>query len=289
MLQAVESMLKVGAQIEVPAASVQLVQFQMTDPADNILLVDDTYWIDFSLTPRPHNARGRYRDHWSPARFERLGKLFILPVGEALQARSDGGEAQTSLLCHLNPEQIQKWFDGELVWTDPRLEACLDIRDGRVNDLLVQLTRELQHPGFAAQTMVELLTSQLALELSRYYAKNDARSYRGGLATWRLRLIDERLADRPEVPSLTELAELCGLSSRQLTRGFRQSRGCSIGEYLAEHRLQQARELLMSGQSVKAIAYTLGFSSPSAFCYAFRRDTGESPGQYRQRMRCERH
>ena len=40
------------------------------------------------------------------------------------------------------------------------------------------------------------------------------------------------------LPSLAELAELCALSVRQLTRGFRASRGCSLGEHIAQRNKQ---------------------------------------------------
>src|SRR3546814_18606710 len=69
----------------------------------------------------------------------------------------------------------------------------------------------------------------LGIELARYCERiNDVQSG-GGLSSWRLRLIDERLHEGRDAPTLTELAELCKLSVRQLTRGFRASRGCSIG------------------------------------------------------------
>lgn len=51
-----------------------------------------------------------------------------------------------------------------------------------------------------------------------------------------------------------------------------------------EHNLEHARRLLASGMSVKAVAYTTGFSAPSNFTAAFRRDTGETPGQYQRRI-----
>ncbi len=86
------------------------------------------------------------------------------------------------------------------------------------------------------------------------------------------------------MPTLAELAALCGLSVRQLTRGFRASRGCSIGEYLESSRVAHARRLLAAGQSVKSIAYALGFASPSGFCFAFRRATAETPREFRQRL-----
>jgi AraC family transcriptional regulator len=125
---------------------------------------------------------------------------------------------------------------------------------------------------------------QLAIELRRYCAAIDEAPASRGLAPWRLRLIEERLMEVRDAPTLAELAGLCGLSVRQLTRGFRASRGRSIHEYVEVSRVDHARRLLATHQSVKAIAYSLGFSSSSGFAAAFRRATGEAPRQYRQRV-----
>jgi AraC-like DNA-binding protein len=84
-----------------------------------------------------------------------------------------------------------------------------------------------------------------------------------------------------EIPTLSELAALFKLSVRQLTRGFRASRGCSIGDYVANSRIERAKRLLASDQSIKTIAYALGFNSSSGFCFAFRRATGMTPGEFR--------
>jgi len=102
------------------------------------------------------------------------------------------------------------------------------------------------------------------------------------LAPWRLRIIDDRLAACRAAPTLTELAGLCRLSVRQLTRGFRASRGCSIGEYVARSQLDHAKQLLATEESIKSIAYSMGFTSPSNFSTAFRRATGQTPRQFRQ-------
>jgi AraC family transcriptional regulator len=129
--------------------------------------------------------------------------------------------------------------------------------------------------------LVELIAAQLAIELRRYFVHFDRIPVVGELAQWRLRLIDERLREVHDVPSLDELAALCKLSVRQLTRGFRASRGCSIGDYVGNVRIERAKQMLASDQGVKSVAYSLGFSSPSAFCFAFRRATGVSPGEFR--------
>ncbi|MFA5939469.1 MAG: AraC family transcriptional regulator [Sinimarinibacterium sp.] len=270
------------AEIRVPIATAQLVRFHVHDPADSIRTERETYWLDLCLTPRPHNARACYRDHWSPNRFERLGKVFLLPPKESVHARSDGGPSQESVLCHLRPEPLREWFDGDLQWTECRLEASLDIPDAHICGLMLRLEEELRRPGFASATLVELVAGQLAIELSRYCANVSEHPVSGRLSPRRLRLIDERLQDARESPTLAELARLCGLSVRQLTRGFRASRGCSIGDHIASSRIGHARRMLAGDQSVKAIAYSLGFASPSSFCFAFRRATGHTPREYRE-------
>ena len=270
----------VEAELRVPIATAQIVHFESIEPADNTMRKEDVYRFDLCLTPRPRNTRASYPDRWSPQRFERLGNVFLVPPGETMRARGDVSCRQSSLLFHLDPEPMRKWLDDELEWTDPRLAAGLDIRDGHIRSLLLRLADEAKRPGFASEMLVELIAAQLSIELSRYYRAHNTNS-NSGLASWRLRLIEERLREVREAPTLTELAELCRLSVRQLTRGFRASRGCSIGDYVSGSRVEHAKRLLATEESIKSIAYSLGFSTPSSFCFAFRRATGQTPREFR--------
>src|SRR5262249_42885163 len=277
-------LMTVEAALRVPAATVQLVHFLFVEPIAGDLRQDEDYRLDLCLTPRPRNARACYSDRWAPHRFERLGPVWLLPPGETLQACSDGDRRQRSLVCYVRSEQMREWLQQDLEWTDRRLAAILDIPDANIRGLLLRLAEEVRHPGFASEVLVELICAQIAIELGRYCASVNEGPVTGGLAPWRLRLIDERLREIQAAPTLAELAELCKLSVRQLTRGFRASRGCSIGDHVARSRLDHAKRLLTSDQSVKSIAYSLGFSSPSSFSYAFRRLLGETPRQFRQRV-----
>lgn len=277
----VENLMTIEAELRVPIATAQLVRFHVAEPADNILREEEIYRVDLCLTPRPRNARACYPDRWSPHRFERLGNVFLLPPGEALRARSDDSFQQSSLICQLRPEPMRAWLDDDLEWTDPRLTASLDIRNTNICSLLLRLAAEVRHPGFGSEMLVELIAAQMAIELSRYYKTLKASPASGGLAPWRLRLIEERLGDMDEPPTLPELADLCQLSVRQLTRGFRASRGYSIGDYVTSSRVEHAKRLLATDQSIKSIAYSLGFASPSGFCFAFRRATGQTPREFR--------
>lgn len=270
----------VEAQLHAPVADAQIVHFDLSQPIDTVMRDESVYRFNLSLTPRMRNARGCFSNRWNKQRFERLGNIFVVPPGESMQARSDSGQ-QTSVICDLRPEVIQKWNGTELEWTDRRLQAGLDVSDANIRRLLLRLVEEMRHPGFASEMLVELVAGQMAIELGRYCNNVPENIATGGLAAWRLRLIDERLHEVREPPTLEELASLCKISVRQLTRGFRESRGTSIGEHVVSCRLDHAKRLLATDTSVKAVAYSLGFSSPSSFCYAFRKATNETPQEFR--------
>jgi AraC family transcriptional regulator len=281
MVERPEPLMTLDAEIRVPVAVARLARFHVAEPADNILCDEDAYWLDLCLTPRPPNARACYIDRWAPHRFERIGNVFIVPPREPMRIKSDGGPSQASVLCLLRPEPMRQWFEGNLTWTDRRREAGLDIADASIRQLLLRLAKELRSPGFASEALVELIAAQIAIELWRYCTTIQEGPTTGGLAPWRLRRIDERLMEVRAAPTLSELAALCNLSVRQLTRAFRVSRGYSLGDHVAQRRIDNAKRLLSTGESVKAIAYSLGFASASSFSFAFRSATGQTPREFR--------
>ena len=278
-----EATIIVDAELRGPAAVAQIVRYDIPAPTQPTLCDPDCYQINLCLTPRPLNARACYHRHWGPHRFERLGDIFLIPPGEALHIKGDSGR-QASLLCFLDRAAVNAIIGHELAWTDAKLLATVDLTSARIRALLFRLTQEVRHPGFAAERMLEFLTGELAIEIARFCLEVDERPATGGLAGWRLRLIDERLADDPTAPALGELADLCNISVRQLTRGFKVSRGCSIGDYIESRRMEAAKRQLVAGENVKTIAFAMGFSSPSSFTFAFRRAVGISPSQFRQRQ-----
>lgn len=276
-----EYLVTIEAELRAPVATAQVVHFVSSEPTDNVMRKENVFRLDLCLTPRPRNVRACYANHWSPHRFERIGNVFLVPPGESIRVVSDDSCHQSSVICHIDPAPMRKWFDEELEWSDPRLAASLDIRSANIRNLMLRLGDEAKYPGFASEMLVELMAAQLSIELSRYYRALNSDTTQSGLAAWRLKIIDERLQEIAKAPTLTELAELCRLSVRQLTRGFRISRGCSIGDYVANSRVEHAKRLLGSDASIKSIAYTLGFSTPSSFCFAFRRATGQTPREFR--------
>lgn len=276
-------LMTVEAEVRVPDATARLAQFHHQGPSDYVMR-HDSCWLDLSLTARPANTRARYVDGWGPHRYERVGAVLFVPAGHAFQFRTDGG-TMASVVCQIRPELLRKWSEDELEWTDRLLETGLDVTNARLRAPLVRLAEELRAPGLAGPALTELLVGQVTIELARHCAAIKDSPASGGLAAWRLRLIEERLSQVREPPTLDELAGLCNLSVRQLTRGFRASRGAPIGDYIARTRADFAQRLLATDESLKSIAHSLGFASHSSFTSAFRRATGETPRQFRQRSR----
>lgn len=267
-----------------PLGVARIMRLQVDAPADNVFLRDSHYWLDMCLTPRPEKARGSYHDRWGPHRFERLGEVFLVPPGETVHILSDTGTNQRSVVCEIDRSAVDRWLSDDVEWTDRRLEAGLDIAHPHIRACLLRLAEELRNPGAGAVQLAEMIIGQLAIELARYIEAIAEGPVKGGLSSWRLRQIDVRLAQTGTPPSLADLAAICGLSVRQLTRGFRTSRGYSIGDHIALTRIETAKRMLASNESIKSIAFDLGFSSPSSFSYAFRRLTGLTPSRFRQRQ-----
>lgn len=273
----------VDAALRGEAISAQIVRFDIPTPTTAYVESGDAYHINMCLTPRPADARAGYAERWGPHRFERLGDIFMVPPGQRLLVRG-GSIRQASLTCQLPVAPVHALFGHALAWTDQQLATTIDITNAHIRALLFRLTEEVRHPGFAADRLLELLGGELAIEIGRFCHEVNERPLTGGLSSWRLRLIDERLSDDATGPTLVELAGLCNISVRQLTRGFRVSRGCSIGDYVERRRMEYAKRLLVRGESVKEVAFTMGYSAPSSFTYAFRRAVGISPSQFRQRQ-----
>lgn len=79
-------------------------------------------------------------------------------------------------------------------------------------------------------------------------------------------------------PSLLELARQVGLNDRKLKQGFRQVFSTTVFGYLHDYRMQQAHQLLMTGQlNVQETARWVGYASQSSFNAAFKKKFGVNP------------
>lgn len=91
-------------------------------------------------------------------------------------------------------------------------------------------------------------------------------------------------ANIEEPLSTDEIAQLAGVSRRQLERLFKQYLGSLPSRYYLELRLQRARQLLLdTNHSIVQVGLMCGFSSGSHFSTAFGALFGNTPREERQR------
>ena len=101
-----------------------------------------------------------------------------------------------------------------------------------------------------------------------------------------LRAIERLRSDSDADVSLAALASEAGLSRFHFCRAFKESTGLSPHAWLRQYRLEQAMNMLRdTDASVVSVAAALGYSSQTAFAAAFRKLTGETPSDWRRRMR----
>ncbi|MES5488690.1 AraC family transcriptional regulator [Bradyrhizobium sp. INPA03-11B] len=135
------------------------------------------------------------------------------------------------------------------------------------------------------QQLTDLLATRLLA--AHTGAPAPVRPVGGGLAPQALRRAIERLRSDSEADvSLAALATDVGLSRFHFCRAFKESTGLSPHAWLRQHRLEQAMNMLRdTDASVVSVAAALGYGSQTAFAAAFRKLTGETPSDWRRRLR----
>jgi AraC family transcriptional regulator len=110
------------------------------------------------------------------------------------------------------------------------------------------------------------------------------------LPKWRLRRVEQHIAAHFERSiSLSELANVAGLSRMHFAAQFRAATGYRPREYLLNHRIEHAKSLLTTtGRPLAEIALAVGFSTQAHFSTVFKRISGHTPARWRSAFKAER-
>src|SRR5262249_752002 len=148
-----------------------------------------------------------------------------------------------------------------------------------IRNPLRRIAEELRRPQVASSLIVEGLALVILGELSRLLRQpRPSLSASGGLANWRLHLIEGLVAADQPPPTGGALAAACQMSPRHLMRAFRNETGQTLGAYIGQASMERAKRLLSETETpVAAVGSQVGFARPAAFSAAFRRHTGATP------------
>jgi len=218
------------------------------------------------------------------------GQIHVVPAGDAhriLAARAADawGLAVCSTCLPADRAGLLSVFDRVRGGALPVLELPGD-RQAHVVGLLAELARE-QGAGLPLQGPVsESLLTLILAEVARAVPARTEASAETSLVSAALALIEARCLGEL---TLNALADELGRTPAHLTTAVRRATGRTVGAWIREGRLAEARRrLVATDECVDVIAERVGYVDASSFVRLFRRHHGVPPGAFRTRERAAR-
>lgn len=153
-------------------------------------------------------------------------------------------------------------------------------------DIIEKIHQEMRDTQFGYYYKIQTYFAQIIINLMRMYNPDNEVSMELGkksIDQSRTEIIDNFFYDTfDKMCSIEDLASLLGVSGRQLNRILKEEYGVSFKQKILEMRMEVAKDyLLHTDASISDISCIVGYSEPSNFCVLFKKNTGISPGVYR--------
>ncbi len=217
--------------------------------------------------------------------------LFDIPV-EQISDRYEimrfGGTGElTQLTCgvvrfdHVAGQQLIKMLPKVL-----HVNSWVDDEDGWLHSTLRLIAREARELRPGGETVITHLADILIIQAIRSWIDSAPEADQGWLAALRDNQIGKALAAihrKPEKDwTVASLAQEIGMSRSGFSARFTSLVGESAMRYLTQWRMKLARaQLQETSDPLSVLADRLGYQSEAAFCRAFKRVFGVSPGSFR--------
>lgn len=156
------------------------------------------------------------------------------------------------------------------------------IDEKKMRKLFEQMPDRSAESFFESAKLVELLASNLD-DLTTVVAMSRRKEAEGIAERERLRpaflCIEKNFT---KAMSLREMARLCHMSENYFSRMFGRVTGTTFPRYIADLRIARAKELLLAGGKVRAVAYDVGYDDPAYFVRRFKQHTGMTPAEWQK-------
>ncbi|REL34237.1 helix-turn-helix domain-containing protein [Thalassotalea euphylliae] len=148
-----------------------------------------------------------------------------------------------------------------------------------------------QKPGFE-----ELYTSQMEVEQVLTSSEQQTKYQRSALSSEQANTIATKIEQAMQQDqlyldsslSLQKLASHIHTSPNYISQTLNESLGANFFDYVNRHRIEAAKQTLQqSNDTVVDIAMAVGFNAKSSFYTAFKKETQQTPSQYRKSVHVE--
>lgn len=178
----------------------------------------------------------------------------------------------------------------ELVWMGERLGSTrpvarpMNARLRRMAHAFHQAVRShpVVKPPLDALAAMRLQAAALLLEITRHSGESSGNPTAKAIAL----AVDHMERNYADGLQMDDVAEAADCSRSRLFALFKRETGMSPNDWLQRLRVKKAVELLTAtNRPLVDIALSVGFASQQYFCHVFRKYTGKTPGEYRQKQR----
>ncbi len=208
-----------------------------------------------------------------------IGNLSIIHSGEvhSPSERTYLPQPATFWMMHVEPSLLEETaleiasnikvpFFTEPVLSDRTLiklfqNLCLSVQNGKP---------QLKQDSAILDFFSYLITARSILASKSYPTENKAITH----------VCDYLQANYQENISLSELADIVGMSRFYLSRLFRREKGISLNAYQTQIKIERAKKLLSQEMPISQVATATGFYDQSHFGYHFKRLVGTTPRNY---------
>lgn len=79
---------------------------------------------------------------------------------------------------------------------------------------------------------------------------------------------------------MDNISDAMNVSKSYLSRVFTKNKGITVMDYLLKIRINEAKKLLIEGNTISYTSYEVGFSNPAYFSKLFKKESGVTPSQF---------
>ena len=165
--------------------------------------------------------------------------------------------------------------------------VCLDAASAHAETLMplfLAIEREAHVQAVGQLTAGMALLTAICIQMARLTRVSEATTASSGSRKSALiekfrSMVDENYKKHEPI---TYYADQLGITPGQLSRLCREVLGVSSLDIINARVIHEAQRVLVyTGNSIKQLAYALGFADETYFCRFFRKHTGLSPGEFR--------
>lgn len=207
------------------------------------------------------------------------GNILIYRPGEMQQYAYFQEDKTEVYWIHFTGYGVEEYLKKIGIWNESIYFVGLDTE-------LIQAYKRVIHELQLKRPLFEIAATAICLELLMKVGRK--RIEVENLSKWKkdediYRVIEKLHSSYNIKWSISELSNMCNLSSFQFIRYFKRHTGMSPIDYLIKIRMDKAKELLLSSSlNISEISEILGYENSLYFSRIFKKKEGVSPEKYRK-------